>query len=155
MDTLHCRHNHGFILILLLFHSSLFSLASKIDVSDDARGIRIDGDQKRFLTNSPQHGKEHVACTNEEPDLGPLTLISCNEPGYVITKINFADYGNPSGTCGHFRHGNCGARATMRIVKKNCLKKEECYLLVTDEMFGPSHCKGAPRLAVETTCTLA
>ncbi|XP_010504061.1 PREDICTED: beta-galactosidase 15-like [Camelina sativa] len=143
MDILHCRHHYGLICLLVLLHSSLYGLASKIDVSYNERGSRTDGNQK------------HVACTNQEPDPGPLTRISCNEPGYVMTKINFADYGNPTGTCVRFRHGNCRAAATMRIVKKNCLGKAKCQLLVTDEMFGPSHCKGAPMLAVQTTCTKA
>ncbi|EOA25572.1 hypothetical protein CARUB_v10018916mg [Capsella rubella] len=159
MNTLRaCRHHqHVLIMLLVLLHSSLFCLASKMDVSYnyDERNIMIDGDQKRFLTTSSRHGKEHVACTNQEPDPGPLTRISCNGPGYVMTKINFAEYGNPTGTCGHFRHGNCRSQATMRIVKKNCLGKERCHLFVTDEMFGPSHCEGAPMLAVETTCTKA
>ncbi|CAH2064257.1 unnamed protein product [Thlaspi arvense] len=84
-----------------------------------------------------------------------MTRISCDKPKYVITKITFAEYGNPTGTCGDFRHGNCSAPATLRLVKKNCLGKPKCVLLVTDEMFGPSHCKGAPMLAVQATCTIA
>ncbi|CAH2064258.1 unnamed protein product [Thlaspi arvense] len=73
--------------------------------------------------------------------------------GYVITKIDFADYGNPTGKCQEFRHCNCGAPATLRLVKKNCLGKNTCALFATDKMFGPSHCKGVPKLAVEATCT--
>ncbi|VVB05544.1 unnamed protein product [Arabis nemorensis] len=152
MGTSHCRHRHGIILLLALFHSYVFGFDSKIDVSDDAKGIKID--RKRFISssnNSNQSSKEYTECTNQEPDPGPMTRISCDKPRYVITKIDFADYGNPSGTCGQFRHGNCGAPATLRLVKKNCLGKEKCALLVTDEMFGPSYCKGTPMLAVQTT----
>ncbi|XP_010507417.1 PREDICTED: beta-galactosidase 15-like [Camelina sativa] len=84
---------------------------------------------------------------------GPIRRLYCQD-GYIITKINFADYGNPTGTCEHFRDGNCGAPATLRLVKKNCLgKKPKCVFLVTDEVFGPSHCKGPPTLAVDATCT--
>ncbi|ESQ45183.1 hypothetical protein EUTSA_v10010944mg [Eutrema salsugineum] len=155
MNTSHCHH--GFIILLLvLFHSSLFAFASKIDVYHDARRIQIEGDRKHIPSHSNrnprQQGKEYSACTNHKSVQGPITRIFCNG-GYVITKINFADYGNPTGTCEHFRHGNCGALATLRLVEKNCLGKTMCILFVTDEMFGPSHCKGALTLAVEATCT--
>ncbi|KFK34560.1 hypothetical protein AALP_AA5G161700 [Arabis alpina] len=156
METSHCRHHRVIILLLALFHSCVFGLASKLDVSDYEKGIKID--KKRFLSNSndsSEHGKKYTECTNQEPDPGPLMRMSCDKPRYVITKIDFAGYGNPSGTCGQFRHGNCGAPATLRLVKKNCLGKQKCVLMVTDEMFGPSNCKGAPMLAVQTTCTKA
>ncbi|EOA25947.1 hypothetical protein CARUB_v10019336mg [Capsella rubella] len=160
MDTSHsCRCYHGFVLLLVLIYSSVFGFSSKID----ARGIKINVDQKRFLSDSNHHprsefmgslqnGKEHLACTNHKSVQGPVTRLYCRD-GYVITKINFADYGNPTGTCENFRRGNCGAPATLRIVKKNCLGKPKCVFLVTDEMFGPSHCKGPPTLAIDATCT--
>ncbi|VYS60238.1 unnamed protein product [Arabidopsis thaliana] len=163
MKTSHTfRRRNGFVLLLVLIHFSVFGFSSNIDVSYRARGIKINGDQKRVLSNSNhprsdfrkslQHGKEHSACTNHKSVRGPITRIFCQD-GYVITNVNFADYGNPTGTCEHFRHGNCGAPATLRLVKKNCLGKPKCVFLVTDEMFGPSHCKGPPTLAVDATCT--
>ncbi|XP_010515791.1 PREDICTED: LOW QUALITY PROTEIN: beta-galactosidase 2 [Camelina sativa] len=164
MDNSHNRRRgHGFVLLLVLIYSSVFGFSSKIDISRNARGIKIVGDQKRFLSDSNhyhrsdfvrslQHGKEHSACTNHKSVRGPITRLYCQD-GYIITKINFADYFNPTGACKHFRHGSCGAPATLRLVKKNCLGKPKCVFLVTDEMFGPSHCKGPPTLAVDATCT--
>lgn len=62
------------------FHSNVFGLPSKMDVSDDAKGIKIDGKRFRFNYNSSnQHGKEYTECTNQEPDHGPMTRISCDK----------------------------------------------------------------------------
>lgn len=38
--------------------------------------------------------------------------------GQNIDRIHFASFGNPSGSCGHFRHGSCHAKGTLEIVKK-------------------------------------
>ncbi|CAH8320503.1 unnamed protein product [Eruca vesicaria subsp. sativa] len=83
-------------------------------------------------------------------------FLSCHEsPKSIIKKINFADYGNPSDCEKNkkSRHGNCGAAATLRVVEQNCLGKHNCALIISDEMFGPSHCKRDFRLTVEYTCT--
>ncbi|CAA7019133.1 unnamed protein product [Microthlaspi erraticum] len=91
-----------------------------MDVPGDARDIKIDSDRQRFLSNSSkskQHSKE-VVCTNQEPDPGPMTRISCLTPRYVITKIDFAEYGNPTGTCGHFRHGNAAHHLPSSLPKR-------------------------------------
>ncbi|CAH8320519.1 unnamed protein product [Eruca vesicaria subsp. sativa] len=162
MDTSHCRYGGYYILLLVLFYSSMFDLALNLDISSDARDAKTDSNLKRFLSNSShQHGKqaEYKYCRSEPVKRRDRMSFSCDKsPKDIITKINFADYGNPTGNCEDnkdIRHGNCGASATMRVVKKNCLGKQTCLLFISDEMFGPSHCKNDIRLTVEFTCTKA
>ncbi|KAF3557488.1 hypothetical protein F2Q69_00014819 [Brassica cretica] len=146
MDTSHC-HYQGYILLLVLLYSSMFDVASNIHISSDARGSKTDSNPKQY-----------VNCGNYEVERRRMTVSCSKSAEYIITKINFADYGNPTGCSEEHkvsRHGNCGAPDTLRIVKKNCLGKHKCELYVSDEMFGPSHCKKDIKLIVVFTCTKA
>lgn len=117
MDTSHCRHP-GLILLQLLFHSFLFGLALNMNISDDARGNKTNSNRKHILSSSSQHGKEYITCSMGGLEV-PSTFVECNNPKDIITKINFVDYGNPTGQCGKFRHGKCGTPPdTMRLTKK-------------------------------------
>ncbi|CAH2064260.1 unnamed protein product [Thlaspi arvense] len=127
METSHYFRRHGFIFIVLLLVMILFSVssfASEISGSYDARGIKTHNDRKRNLSGSkpggsPPPGKEYP-------------LASCDK-GYVFSEIKFADYGQPSGSsCETLKRGNCGAPATMRLVKKIVLEKiGVAYILQT------------------------
>ncbi|KAF8117297.1 hypothetical protein N665_0011s0021 [Sinapis alba] len=151
MDTSHCRHR-GLIFLLVLFCSFLFGLASNMNISDDARGNRTDSNRKHILSSSNQHGKEYITCSKGGLEV-PHTYVKCHNPKDLIAKINFVDYGNPTGECGKFRHGKCGTPpATMRLTKKNCLEKNKCMLMVSNEMFGTTQCKADIQLFVQITC---
>ncbi|XP_018460291.2 beta-galactosidase 14-like [Raphanus sativus] len=157
MDTSYFCYRDYYILLLVLFYSSMLDLASSTYIFSDARGIKTDSNLKRFLSNSNhQHGKENKQCISLEADM-EMMRVSCDESKDIITKINFADYGNPTDCEDNkdSRHGKCGAPATLRLVKKNCLGKHMCYIRISDEMFGPSHCKKDIKLTVEYTCTKA
>ncbi|CAH8268443.1 unnamed protein product [Arabidopsis lyrata] len=60
-DSQHCRCLHGFILLVVMFLISVFSLASKMDVSSH-------GDQKRSLSSSINsslsESVEYTMCAN-------------------------------------------------------------------------------------------
>ncbi|XP_010412748.1 PREDICTED: beta-galactosidase 11 [Camelina sativa] len=166
MGATHCRC-HGFIIVLVMFLSSISCLPSKLDVYYDARGIKIEVGLKQNLYDSipnprsdfgsslPTLANQIPVCRHQNRSRAPVLIFDCKEKGYVFTKINFADYGHASGDCGNFRRGNCGAPDTLRLVKKNCLRKWQCVLLLGrgDEMFGPTHCKSPPWFVVEATCT--
>ncbi|CAH8320504.1 unnamed protein product [Eruca vesicaria subsp. sativa] len=156
MDTSHFRRR-CFILLIVLFYSSVFNLASNMDISDDARGRKINSTPKRFLGSTVDNGTDtgdgYILCAEADLELPMLDFNCYQTPKGVIKKINFVDYGNPSGKCEHYRHGNCGAKTAMNVVKKNCLGKGRCLLLVSDEMFGPSHCSKDIKLFVQVTCT--
>ncbi|KAG7628306.1 hypothetical protein ISN45_At03g045770 [Arabidopsis thaliana x Arabidopsis arenosa] len=98
MGTTDCRR-HGFILVLVLFLTSISCLASKMDFSSKL-------------------GNQIPVCRHQNRSRAPVLMFDCKEKGYVFSKINFADYGHSSGDCGNFRRGNCGAPDTLRLVKK-------------------------------------
>ncbi|KAL0898166.1 hypothetical protein Bca101_082127 [Brassica carinata] len=106
-----------------------------------------------FTMSAADMGNEYIRCAEADLEI-PEMDISCDKTSKdVVRNINFADYGNPSGKCEHYKHGNCRASDTLRIVKKNCLGKHKCVLLVSDEMFGTSHCNKDIQLIVQFTCT--
>ncbi|CAH8268445.1 unnamed protein product [Arabidopsis lyrata] len=156
METTHSLHRHCFIVLLLVISASYVScFYSKniINGSYHVRGIKID--RKRVLSSSKSGGyqpNKQPICM-DKPAPSDILPIFCGE-GYVIAEIKFADYGQPTGNCekNTLKRGNCGAPATLRLVKKNCLGKEECWFPVTDEMFGPTHCKGPVKFVFSGTC---
>jgi len=60
-------------------------------------------------------------------------------PGGVISRIEFASFGTPGGSCGNFTIDNtCNAQDTMSIVSKLCLGKPQCDVLAEDSNFTSS-----------------
>ncbi|GAV68059.1 Glyco_hydro_35 domain-containing protein/Gal_Lectin domain-containing protein [Cephalotus follicularis] len=90
------------------------------------------------------------ACANAYE--GNVLELSC-QGERVISEIKFASFGEPQGTCGSFRKGGCEAKNTLQVVQKECLGKQSCSLDISEDTFGPTHCKGGTyRLAVEAIC---
>ncbi|GLT75061.1 hypothetical protein SLA2020_468120 [Shorea laevis] len=86
---------------------------------------------------------------------GGYLELSC-QGGRVFTDINFAHFGEIRGNCGDFHRGRCGAYNTMQIVREKCLGNESCSFSVSEDTFGPSHCRDINidlRLAVEAVCS--
>ncbi|KAG7560668.1 D-galactoside/L-rhamnose binding SUEL lectin domain [Arabidopsis thaliana x Arabidopsis arenosa] len=158
METTHSLHRHGFIVLLLVIsvsYVSCFYSKNIINGSYHVKEIKTHSDQKRVLSSSKSGGyqpNQQPICI-DKPAPSNILPIFCGE-GYFISAIKFADYGQPTGDCekNTLKRGNCGAPATLRLVKKNCLGKEECWFPVTDEMFGPTHCKGPVKFVVSGTC---
>ncbi|CAH2064261.1 unnamed protein product [Thlaspi arvense] len=72
----------------------------------------------------------------------------------MVLMINgnvFSLVQNPRKFLNGARKNHC-VRFINRL-KVNCLGKTRCRLFVTDEMFGPTHCKGPVSLAFLATCT--
>lgn len=84
--------------------------------------------------------------------------MSCvKEPGPkgTISKIEFASYGAPAGTCLNWQNGTCTTKNVVDIVSKMCLGEAECRILASTDMFGDPGCTGGPstyRLAVQVQC---
>lgn len=111
METSPCRRLHGFILLLVMFFPTVFSLASTIDVS-------IHGDRKRILSGSTETYTMCAEHSEANDDGMPIPLNFDCKKGYVMSKINFADYGQSTGSCGKFKRGKCGASNTLDISSK-------------------------------------
>lgn len=50
-------------------------------------------------------------------------------PGQKISKIKFASFGMPQGTCGSFKEGSCHAHKSYNAFEKVCLKGQICKSL--------------------------
>lgn len=61
--------------------------------------------------------------------------IQC-DPSTYIKKIDFVSFGNPSGTCGSFKLGNCHSVNSMDIVKNKCFNYSSCHIPISEELFG-------------------
>ncbi len=72
-------------------------------------------------------------------------------PGAVITSIDFASYGTPTGSCGNFEIGNCHSGNTLQIVEAACLGQNSCTVEASNDVFADP-CQGINKiLAVEAT----
>ncbi|MED6124886.1 beta-galactosidase [Stylosanthes scabra] len=77
-----------------------------------------------------------------------------------IASVEFASFGNPSGSCGSFQLGKCNfdPALTRAVVEKACLGKESCKLPVDPALFGASPrgvCSALPfkTLAIQVKCS--
>jgi hypothetical protein len=62
-------------------------------------------------------------------------LLAC-EVGEVISEVEFASYGNPSGTCGAFMRGDCAADFKIDQVFEECLNRNACVIVADSNHFG-------------------
>ncbi|KAG6549924.1 hypothetical protein Mapa_008435 [Marchantia paleacea] len=83
----------------------------------------------------------------------PLVQLDCS-PGHLISEINFASFGTPSGTCGRFQEGTCHSLQSTELLVKECVGKQQCSINVTWKSFAAEDpCPGlAKSLAVEAAC---
>ena len=63
------------------------------------------------------------------------TRINCPSDS-IISNIHFASYGNPEGVCGNYTVGSCNATQSVTIVINECLNKNKCYIIPSNDVFG-------------------
>ncbi|MBK7127933.1 MAG: T9SS type A sorting domain-containing protein [Crocinitomicaceae bacterium] len=79
-----------------------------------------------------------VCSTMSEANLSTLTA-----PGLAtFTSVNFASYGNPSGTCGEFIYANCHSPETMQAVQDSLLGNYSGTFMGANATFGYDPCFG-------------
>ncbi len=93
---------------------------------------------------------ESTVFTMQAPEINPLcevtpggqTLyLSCGSQGSVISEIEFASYGTPSGVCGAFDIGTCHLSNSSAVLAELCVGKPTCVLNVSGGMW-PDPCYG-------------
>ncbi|OIT39414.1 PREDICTED: beta-galactosidase-like [Nicotiana attenuata] len=85
-------------------------------------------------------------------NMHPKAHLWCPD-GKKISKIQFASYGVPQGTCGNFREGTCHARKSYDAFEKNCIGRQSCSVNVVPEVFGGDPCPNtSKKLSVEAIC---
>ncbi|KAF3512908.1 hypothetical protein F2Q69_00002410 [Brassica cretica] len=83
----------------------------------------------------------------------PVLSLKCPVSTHVITSINFASFGTPTGTCGSFSHGRCNGPRSLSIVRKACVGSRSCKVEVSTRVFGDPCRSLAKSLAVEASCS--
>nr|GMC83460.1 beta-galactosidase 15-like [Ipomoea batatas] len=90
-------------------------------------------------------------CANVQE--GKTLELSCQGGGRKISKINFASFGEPKGSCGSFETSHCDATNALPVIQSACVGKEKCTVHVSDALFPTTTCKSKMRrLAIEATC---
>ncbi len=80
--------------------------------------------------------------------------VILNAPaGAKITAINFASYGNPTGTCSNFTQGWCHAANSKSIVEGYALQNNSAVIPASNGVFGDPCFGTVKRLFVQATWT--
>lgn len=62
--------------------------------------------------------------------------LRCPLATQKITAIQFASYGNPTGTCGNFKLGTCVGGSSMAVMEDKCRGKNSCNFMISNNVFG-------------------
>ena len=77
--------------------------------------------------------------------------LTCPQ-GQIISSVDFASYGNPTGTCGSFATGSCNSAASLTRVKSICAGRNSCKVPASNNTFGDP-CSGTTKsLSVQVSC---
>jgi hypothetical protein len=79
--------------------------------------------------------------------------ITCPQ-GQVISKVVFASYGTPRGSCGAYVASSCNSSASMKVVSA-CLGKASCNIAANNTSFGDPCYGKVKSLAVDVRCASA
>lgn len=102
-------------------------------------------------SGSPDSGTATIKCgTATEHNNAVATCPS----GQVISAVDFASYGSPTGTCGAFKtSSSCNASNSLSVVKTACIGKASCSLTADNNAFGDP-CPGVGKsLDFQVECT--
>lgn len=80
--------------------------------------------------------------------------LACTGTG-VISAINFASYGTPTGSCPSYAvNASCNAANSLQVAQQACLNKTYCT--IDSNAFGGDPCEGVVKsIAVVATCSQA
>ena len=93
---------------------------------------------------------DYVECATASE--GSSAALSC-PANYSIAQINFASYGNPSGTCGDYQLGQCNSAHSSSVVSGFCLGQQTCSVFASNGNFLGDPCRGTGKqLFFQVTC---
>jgi len=90
-------------------------------------------------------------CVTNAPENAPAVL-TCPPGTGVFTKVVFASFGTPTGTCGNFQVGSCNAANSTAIVQAACIGKSTCSIDVSDTLFGDPCFNTVKHFSAYLTC---
>ena len=83
---------------------------------------------------------------------GSVATITCPS-GTIMSNIDFASYGTPTGSCGTFSEGSCHSSNSISKVEDACLNQATCSVPAQNSIFGGDPCRNTPkRLYIQATC---
>ncbi|CAM6098491.1 unnamed protein product [Calypogeia fissa] len=100
--------------------------------------------------SDPPSQTHPTAASSRVPELH----LDCGT-GYRISKIEFASFGDPAGSCQKFYMGECQSPKSMEVVQQICQWRQFCSVPVRQSLFGGDSCPGTVKsLAVQAVCEL-
>eukprot|EP00117_Sycon_ciliatum_P018657 scpid41612/ scgid3296/ Beta-galactosidase 16 len=98
----------------------------------------------------PPSGTNLCRMMSGEEGNNETTSLSCGTG--KISKIDFASYGTPTGSCGSLVLGKCHAENSTSIVSSYCLGKSQCTIPVNSDVFGDPCVNTVKQFAVQVEC---
>ena len=109
--------------------------------------------QKFYPVPIPAQGPTTCAVVEENSRESSRVSVGCSDG--VISSVDFASFGLPTGSCDHGfqKTSSCHANSSQSVVEKACLGKVFCSVPVSIDAFGGDPCFGHPKsLAVKISC---
>jgi len=79
--------------------------------------------------------------------------LSCPE-GQIISAVQFASYGTPTGSCADFALGDCNSTSSQATVQSLCVGRSSCTVSADNATFGDPCNKTTKKLAVAVSCVV-
>jgi hypothetical protein len=120
------------------------------------------GNNKVRVTANTSSGGPNLDKMDVEPVGGTPICVSVSEgtsatlscpSGQVITSVQFASYGLPTGACPSFATGSCHASTSKTKVESLCLNKPSCTVSANNAVFGDPCFGTVKMLAVAYSCS--
>ena len=101
----------------------------------------------------PTHRLSDTRCAQAEQDKS--ARLAC-PAGTVISSIEFASFGNPTGSCGAYQAGSCHDAASRELVEDLCLGDNSCTVSASASLFDQPNChdeiEATRQLRVQVSC---
>lgn len=81
-----------------------------------------------------------------------MAAIKC-PLGSVVSRVVFASYGTPEGSCGSFKQGLCHQSRAQEVVEDLCIGESECRVSASTHLFGETCPLIAKNLRLQVQCT--
>lgn len=78
--------------------------------------------------------------------------LRCPLPTQKVTSIQFASYGNPTGSCGNFKLGTCMGGSSMAVMEDKCRGRNSCSFLISNDVFGDPCPRNGKHFYTQVTC---
>ena len=122
-------------------NNSYLYLTSAITIPNwnltDSSGNSTDDSSNQICGNAGENGTAVLTCPTDQ----------------VITSIDFASYGLPTGSCGSYSLGSsCNATSSQSVVEAACLNNNSCSIGANNGVFGDP-CPGIVKsLSIQAKC---